>query len=424
MPIRMTMLREVREYFLRDRWPRKRILSDGLSTHVEGIIKDVRERGDRALMDLTEKFDGVKLDIVKIRVDHEEMEKAYDKVSDDQIAAIEAAKRRIQEFEKSLLSKLNFKYVDELGVEVRWEPRPIESVGCYVPGGRYPYPSSLLMTVVPAKVAGVSRVVVCTPPLRDGSVHPLILVAADICGVDEIYRIGGAHAIAAMAYGTESIKPVKKIVGPGNLYVMAAKLLVSRDVPIDHPAGPSEIMILADESANPHHIALDLVSQMEHGPGSAAILVTTSTSLAERVHEDLTRLVEDAQMSGDMWLLAAENVDEAINFINDFAPEHLEIIAEDARGLSNRIYSAGLILVGDSTPVALSDYCLGTNHVIPTGGYGHVFQPLSVFEFIKFAIIVECPSEALRRLSKTATTLAESEGLVNHALAIRERIRS
>ncbi|MEM1514612.1 MAG: histidinol dehydrogenase [Candidatus Bathyarchaeia archaeon] len=421
MPGRIFKLSEIRENFLRDRWPRKRGLYDEILDYVEKIIRDVREQGDRALIELTEKFDGVKLNINRIKVTPEEIEEAYNKVSEEQISAIEAAKRRIYVFEKDLLSKMSFEYIDDLGVKMQLKPWPIESIGCYVPGGRFPYPSTLLMTTVPAKTAGVSRVIVCTPPLKTGEVHPLILVTADIGGVDEIYRVGGAQAIAAMAYGTESIKPVKKIVGPGNRYVAAAKLLVSRDTPIDHPAGPSEIMVLADETANPHHIALDLVSQLEHEFGSISVLVTTSMDLAKRVYEDVVCMI-DAQLDECAWLLIADDLDEAIDFINSFAPEHLEIIAKDSYEISSRIYSAGLILIGDSTPVSISDYCLGISHVIPTGGYGHVYQPLSVLDFIKFICIAECPTEALRKLSDAAITLAESEGLTKHALAISRRV--
>jgi len=423
LPAKIMRLNEMQEILLRNRWPRKRILNNELLSYIEGIIKNVRERGDQALIELTEKFDGVKLNADRLRVNPKEIMEAYGMVSEKQISALETAKKRIYDVERNLLSKMNFEYTDELGVKVCWRPKPIESIGCYVPGGRFPYPSTLMMAVIPAKVAGVSRVIVCTPPSKNGGVHPLTLVAADICGVNEVYRVGGAQAIAAMAYGTESIKPVKKIVGPGNQYVMAAKLLVSRDVPIDHPAGPSEIMVLADETANPYHVALDLASQMEHGPGSIAILVTASSRLAECVYENIKCLVKDARLNGDILLLTADDMNEAIKFINNFAPEHLEIIAEDAHRLSMEVYSAGLILIGGSSPAPISDYCLGTNHVIPTGGYGHVYQPLSVLNFIKFTVIAECPQEALRKLSESAITMAESEGLVNHALAIGERVK-
>jgi len=421
LPAKIMKVCEARDYLLKDRWPKKRGLDAELLSYVEEIIRDVKERGDRALIDLTEKFDGVKLSVDRLRVSREEIERAYSMVSEKQASALEDAKKRIYEVEKAFLSRIGFEYTDELGIKICWRPKPLESVGCYVPGGKFPYPSTLLMTVIPAKVAGISRVIVCTPPSKNGEIHPITLVAADICGVNEIYRVGGAQAIAAMAYGTESIRPVEKIVGPGNQYVMAAKLLVSKDVPIDHPAGPSEIMILADETANPYYVALDLVSQVEHGPGSIAVLVTTSTRLIKKVYDSIKCLISDGD--GDILLLIADDIDEAIGFANDFAPEHLEIIAEDAGGLSMRICSAGLMLIGGYSPVSISDYCLGTNHVIPTGGYSHVYQPLSVLNFIKFTVTAECPPQALRDLSAIAITLAESEGLVKHALAIGERVK-
>lgn len=424
MPNRIVELKEARELLLKDRWPRKRGLDGELLSYVEGIIREVRERGDKALVEFTERFDGVKLDASRLRVGPEEIEEAYKMVSDEQISAIETIKNRVYEFERSLLSRISHTYIDDIGVEIVWRPHPLESVGCYVPGGRFPYPSTLIMTVTPAKVAGVPRIVICTPPSKDGRIHPLVLVAADICGIHEIYRVGGAHAIAAMAYGTESIKPVEKIVGPGNRYVVAAKLLVSQVVPIDHPAGPSEIVILADETADPHYVTLNLISQMEHGPGSVGILVTTSLELAKRVREEITHLAEDIGLCSEPSLVVANDLDETIGFINDFAPEHLEIIAKNAHELASKVHSAGLVLIGDSTPVSISDYCLGTNHVIPTGGYSRAYSPLSVLDFVKFVCIARCPPEALDFLSKRAITLAKSEGLLNHALSIIERVRS
>lgn len=420
-------LSEARESLLKDRWPSRRTLDQDLLRYVEDIIADVRRRGDQALMEFTEKFEGVRLGADRLRVSGEEIEEAYSKVSSEQIVAIETAKRRIEEFERAILSRISLDHVNGSGVIISRRYRPIRSAGCYVPGGRFPYPSTLLMTAVPAKVAGVPRVIVCTPPARDGKVHPLTLVAADICRVDEVYRVGGAHAIAALAYGTETIKPVEKIVGPGNRYVLAAKMIVSRDVPIDHPAGPSEVMVLADGGADPRYVALDLISQAEHGPDSIAILVSPSERLSREVLREATRLISGHGLgggaSGEILILEAGDIDEALEFVNDFAPEHLEIIAEDADGLSERVRSAGLILIGPSTPVALSDYCIGTNHVLPTGGYSHAYQSLSVLSFVRLVNIVKCQPDALRKLSTSAKTLAISEGLMWHAMAIDERVR-
>ncbi|MEM1531014.1 MAG: histidinol dehydrogenase [Candidatus Bathyarchaeia archaeon] len=432
MLVKVLRLKDARELALADRWPSRRGLDPGLLDYVEKIIREVRERGDKALIDLTEKFDGTRLTVERLRVSREEIKDAYSIVGEEQISAIKLARDRVERFERSILERARFEYGDELGVRIRREYRPIRSVGCYVPGGIAAYPSTLIMAAVPARVAGVRRVVVCSPPRRDGSVNPLILVAADICGIEELYRVGGIQAIAALAYGTETIKPVDKIVGPGNRYVLAAKSIISRDVPIDHPAGPSEIMVLADDSANPHYIALDMISQAEHDPNSTSILVTTSRRIAELVLEKLIHLIERAP-SGDRikaalerngLILVADSMDEAIEFANDFAPEHLEIIAEKPYEISERINSAGLILIGAYTPVSISDYCLGTNHILPTGGFSHVYSSLSALNFIKFVNVAECPKGALMELSGCARTLAKSEGMLNHASAIDGRLKA
>jgi histidinol dehydrogenase len=432
LPLGVFRLNDVRSSLLKERWPEKKSLDQDLLEHVRRIIEDVRRRGNSALIDLTAKFDGVKLSVEDLKVSRREVEEAYSRVSDEQILAIKIVRDRVERFERNILERIQFEYEDDLGLRIRREIRPIRSVGCYVPGGRAAYPSTIAMTVVPAKVAGVPRIAICSPPQKDGGINPLTLVAADICGADEFYRVGGAQAIAALAYGTETIKPVDKIVGPGNRYVLAAKQMVSSDVPIDHPAGPSEIMILADDTANPRYIAMDLISQAEHGADSIAILLTTSVNVAESSLKEIMRLLDQvpnrsivrASIESNGFILVAENMDEAIEFINDFAPEHLEIIAEGAHEISKKIYSAGLILIGHTTPVSLSDYSLGTNHVLPTGGYGRVYQSLSVLNFIKCINIAECTIKALEALYSSAKVLAESEGLLNHALAIGGRIKS
>ncbi len=432
MPIKILRLSDTCKSVLKDRWPRRRSLDPKLLRYAEDIIEDVRRRGDRALLDLTLKFDGVRLEVDQLGVNREEIEEAYSKVNERELSAIKIAKERVERFEKEILKRMKFKYEDELGVKIQREYRPIRSVGCYVPGGGAAYPSTVIMTVVPAKTAGVPRVAVCSPPQKAGRVNPLTLVAADICGVDEFYKVGGIQAIAALAYGTETIRPVDKIVGPGNQYVLAAKNVISRDVPIDHPAGPSEIMVLADETANPRYIALDLISQAEHGPDSIAVLVTTSIEAAESVFKVLLRLVDEAPngetirkaLERNCLILIAESMDEAVEFANEFAPEHLEIIAKNAHEISGKICSAGLILIGGYTPASLSDYCLGTNHVLPTGGFSHVYSALSVLNFIRCMNIAECPKEALGKLWAYAKLLAEGEGLLNHASAIEERLKN
>lgn len=412
------------------RWPKTRKISPELEGYVEAIIEEVERRGDDALVDLTMKFDGVELSSGDLLVRREEVEKAYEEVDEEQISAIELSKQRVENFERNLLTRLNFQY-ESKGVKIDGCTFPLRSVGCYVPGGRAPYPSTLIMTVVPAKVAGVPRVVVCSPPKGGGGIEPLTLVAADICGADEIYRIGGAQAVAALAYGTETIRPVEKIVGPGNKYVQTAKKLVSKDVPIDMPAGPSEIVILADASADPRIVALDMISQAEHGPDGVSILVTTSENLAEAAVKEFEErigflpdieTVVQASMR-NVLVLVCENLERALAFVNEFAPEHVEVMMEDARDVAEKITSAGLILVGEHTPVAASDYCLGTNHVLPTAGYSHAFSGLSVLDFTRRVNIVEGSEEGLSKVMRSVKILAESEGFENHARAVEGRFK-
>jgi len=404
-------------------------LTEELENYVKAIIDDVRRRGDAALTDFSKKFDNVNLTAENFRVTKEEISNAYSLVSNEQISALEFLKEKIENVEKCFLKRIKATIEDD--VKIRSLPIPIQSVGCYVPGGEAAYPSTLVMTVTPAKVAGVPRVAVCSPPTSRGKISPLTLVAADICKADEIYKIGGAHAIAALAYGTESIKPVMKIVGPGNKYVTMAKLLVSRNVAIDMPAGPSEILILADETADPQIVALDMISQAEHGADSISGLVTTSKELAENVVKELEmrvpslrkgKTVADA-LSKNGFIIICERLNEAIEFVNTFAPEHLEIIAKNSVKIAGEITSAGIVLEGQYAPVSASDYGIGTNHVLPTSGYGHVFSGLSVLDFVKRVSFVECSKKGLLRLMDNVKVLAEAENLPNHFLAVEGRFK-
>ncbi|MEM3624332.1 MAG: histidinol dehydrogenase [Nitrososphaerales archaeon] len=403
-----------------------------LENYVKEIIDEVRKNGDKALINFVRKYDGVKVDIEKFKVEREEIDKAYESVKEDEISALIFSKRRIEDFQKTLLKRLEFKWYDEeRDVQVTNLALPVESVGCYVPGGYSPYPSSLLMAVVPAKVAKVPRIAVCSPPMSNGNLSPILLVAADICGVDEIYKIGGAHAIAALAYGTESVKPVKKIVGPGNKYVTTAKILVSKDVAIDMPAGPSEILILADDSANPHFITLDLISQAEHSPDSVCGLVTTSKELASKVIVELEKTIVNLErveiikkaLTQNGFIVICDCIDEAIEFVNNFAPEHLEIVTKEFDKIAKQIKSSGMILLGPYSPVSASDYCIGTNHILPTGGFAKVYSNLSVIEFVKRVSVVRCSKEGLIKMVKPISMLARREGLINHAIAVEERAK-
>jgi len=412
---------------LTNRWPNTRRLDSKLMSYVEKIICEVRRRGDSALIEFEERFDGVKLSPDRLRVSRGDIEKAYEKTSDKLISAIEYSKSRIEAFQREILSRLRFVY-EENGLRIRSCTSPIRRLGCYVPGGEAAYPSTLIMTATPAKVAGVPEIAVCSPPKSGGEVNPSILVAADICGVDEIYRLGGVQAIAALAYGTQTVRSVDKIVGPGNRYVQAAKMLVSMDLPIDIPAGPSEILVIADESADPRLVALDMISQAEH-LDAVSILVTTSRKLAENVVKMLERLVESSpnrrsvseNLLRNGLVLVCRSLEEAVRIANEFAPEHLEVMTEDPWNIAEKITSAGLILVGSDTPVAASDYCLGTVHVLPTGGFSHVYSGLSVLDFVKRFYIAECSKMRLQELRSDLKVLAETEGLINHYLAVEER---
>ena len=429
LKIKILEVSAVSPQVLEGRSPRIRKFDSELADYVKPIIEEVKRRGDEALVDFTMKFDGVKLSPDGLRVDREDVAKAYGEVGEEQISAIEFAKSRVEAFQRELLRRLNFEYGSN-GVKVRSCSSPIRRVGCYVPGGEAAYPSSLLMSIVPAKVAGVPEIAVCSPPRSGGEVNPLILVAADICGVEEIYKVGGVQAVAALAYGTESIQRVDKLFGPGNEYVMMAKILVSRDVPTDLPAGPSEILVLADETADPRLVASDLVSQAEHADG-VSVLVTTSRELAEMVAKELEQMASSLpnrqtvarNLSRSCQVLVCKDMREAISFVNDFAPEHLEVMTRDHWSISEEMTSAGLILMGKYTPVSASDYCLGTVHILPTEGFCHIYSGLSVFDFVKRFNVVECSKEGLLKARSHVKTLAESEGLANHALAVEARFR-
>lgn len=392
---------------------------------VESIIKKVIENGDSALIYFTKEFDGVDIRHLGIEVDEDEIRSAYESVNYDFIEAINMCKDRLETFERKLLSNLVFELNDEIGVRISQIVRPINSVGCYIPRGQMGYPSTVIMTCVPAKVAGVKRIVVCTPPRKDGSISPYVLVAADIVGVDSIYRVGGAHAIAALAYGTESIEKVDKIVGPGNIYVSIAKLLVSQFVPIDFFAGPTELLIFADEYADPKQIVYDMISQAEHDPHTLIGLITTSKKIAEgvldmlmnKLNKELEKkaVVEPSITNG---FIAYGNIKICLKFINNFAPEHLHILARNPDEIVSNIDNAGVILLGPFTPTSLSDYCLGTNHVLPTMGRAKQFSGLSVIDFVKIIRVAKADKNYIRKYGSYAKKLAKIERFIYHAKSI------
>ena len=394
---------------------------------VKAIISQVAKNGDTALIELTEKFEKVRLETKDLRVNLKEIKEAYKQVENRQVQALRFMKNKVSTFEQLALKQVGFETSQE-GVTVQSVSRPVESVGCYVPGGQATYPSTLVMTAVPAKVAGVPRIVVCSPPNAKGKVNPMILVAADICGVDEVYKVGGAQAIAALAYGTETIKPVCKIVGPGNKYVTMAKVLVSPDVAIDMPAGPSEVLVLADDSADSRLIAYDMISQAEHSGDSVVGLITTSEKTALQVQKNLVKLTLSAPRSEKIseslekygFIIVCGGMDEAVALVNRFAPEHLEVFAASARVLAEKL-TAGLILIGPYSPVALSDYCSGTNHVLPTGGFAQAFSGLSALDFTRRVSIVESSKTGLEKVKSSIKVMTEAENLPNHYKAIEAR---
>ena len=396
-------------------------------TTVSDILNDVRENKDNAVKAYTAKFDKAELDDLK--VSEEEIKKAYDELDGELIKALESASSNIEKFHKAQIPE-EWEMEVIPGITAGQIIRPINSVGCYIPGGRAVYPSTILMTVIPAKIAGVDRIIACSPPGPDGKIQAAILVAADLAGVDEIYKCGGAQAIAAMAYGTESIAKVEKIVGPGNIFVTAAKKLVYGDVDIEFPAGPSEVLILADESAIPEYIAYDFLSQSEHDPNASCFLVTDSERIANESNELIEKFAKEAKRSEIIaeslaqhgHVILCNTMDEAIDFTNEYAPEHLIISTKEDKTVLDRIKNAGSIFLGKYSPVAAGDYGSGTNHVLPTGGGAKMYSGLSTETFIKKPTVQTLTKEGIKELSKTVLPIAEYEGFYAHADSIKVRL--
>ena len=397
---------------------------------VKAIVDDVRQRGDAALVEYAKKFDNIDIEPSEFRVKTNEIKRAYSKVSNEEVRALKNLKKRVAKLDSILLKQLKSVGMRDDGLTISLKVSALESVGCYVPGGKAIYPTSLVMCCVPAKIAGVKRVVVCSPCSQSKEIAPILLVAADICGVDEIYKIGGAQAIAALAYGTRTIKPVNKIVGPGSIYVAQAKILVSNDVAIDNPAGPSEILIIADESADAKDVARDLISQAEHGQDSVSGLVSTSKTLIDKVAKEVGSMLKkvhrkemvEKSIAENAFMLECDSLQTATEFANAFAPEHLEIITKNATAVAKKINSSGVVLLGRYTPVASSDYGLGTNHVLPTGGSATTSSGLSALDFVKRIYVAQATKSSLAKLAKDMGVLAKAEGLINHYRAIEERL--
>ena len=389
---------------------------------VQSILNDVRKNGDSAVKKYERKFNGRKTS--QLRVSAKEIKEAQSKISRKERSALRDMSARLLSRQKILANPWL-----EAGSVYR-DFVPIPSVGCYIPGGQARYPSSVVMSVVPARKAGVKRIVVVSPPNRDGKIDPLTIVAAKMCGATEIYKVGGAQAIGALAYGTKSIPKVDKIVGPGGKFVSIAKLLVSDQTAIDMVAGPTELGIIADASSDPDLVALDLISQAEHSKDTMCFVITQSKIMAKQIQKSIEKLIPGTERSSIIkesiskngFIAICKNQNEVIELANKIAPEHMELMVKNARSFSKKITGAGLLLIGKNTPSAASDYLLGTNHILPTNGFGRTRGGLSVLDFSKLQTIVESKKSTLRKISKSLKALTDAEDLPNHYKAVKRRL--
>lgn len=402
---------------------------DQYADSVNEILSNVKENGDKAIFDYTKKFDGADINAENILVTKEEIQEAYDSLENKEL--VDIIRKSLNNIKVYHEKQKQYSWFDSKpdGSLLGQKVTPISRVGVYVPGGKAAYPSSVLMNVIPAKVAGVEEIVMVTPPGKDGKVNPNTLIAANEAGVDKIYKVGGAQAIGALAYGTESIKKVDKIVGPGNIFVALAKKAVFGFVSIDSIAGPSEILVLADETANPKYVAADLLSQAEHDELASAILVTTSEELANEVSKWVDKFVKELSRTEIMekslenygYILVAETMDDAIDAANEIASEHLEILTKNPFDTMTRVKNAGAMFLGEYSSEPLGDYFAGPNHVLPTNGTAKFFSPLSVDDFIKKSSIISFSREALEPMSQDIQKFAKAEGLTAHANSIKVR---
>ena len=383
---------------------------------VQSILNDVRKNGDSAVKKYERKFNGRKTS--QLRVSAKEIKEARSKISRKEISALQTMSARLSNSSPKIQIRGSRKFV------------PIPSVGCYIPGGQARYPSSVVMSVIPAKIAGVKRIVVVSPPGRDGKIDPLTIVAAKKYGATEIYKVGGAQAICALAYGTKSIPKVDKIVGPGGKFVSIAKSLVSDQIAIDMVAGPTELGIIADASSDPELIALDLISQAEHSRDTMCFVITQSKTMAKQIQKSIEKLIPGTERSSIIkesiskngFIVVCKNENEMIRLANEIAPEHMELMVKNAKSLSKKITGAGLLLIGKNTPSSASDYLLGTNHILPTNGFGRTRGGLSVLDFLKLQTVIESKKSGLRKISKSLKVLTDAEDLPNHYKAVKRRL--
>ena len=398
-------------------------------TIVKSILKNVKKNGDKAIRKYEKKFSGANLS--SLSLSQSEIKIAYSKVSKTELSALRLTKTRLEKTEFIIKSILKNKIINNDGIKISKKFVPIESVGCYIPGGLAQYPSSVIMSVVPAKVAGVKKVVVVSPPNSDGKLDPLTIVAAKICGADEIYKIGGVQSIAALSYGTKTVSKVDKIVGPGGAFVTTAKYMISDQTGIDMLAGPTELGIVADNSTNPKFVALDLISQAEHSNDAFCYLITNSEKLAKSVSAIISELISKIQrenfvktsLKKNGFIAICQTKSDMIKLANTLAPEHLQIMTKNPQSFSSKINTPGLILLGNDTPSSASDYILGSNHILPTNGFGKIRGSLSVLDFIKISTQVTCSKSSLSKISKHLNILTQNEGLPNHFEAVRGRLK-
>ena len=383
---------------------------------VQSILNDVRKNGDSAVKKYERKFNGRKTS--QLRVSAKEIKEARSKISREEVTALQTMSARLSNSSPKIQIRGSRKFV------------AIPSVGCYIPGGQARYPSSVVMSVIPAKIAGVKRIVIVSPPDRDGKIDPLTIVAAKKCGATEIYKVGGAQAIGALAYGTKSIPKVDKIVGPGGKFVSIAKSLVSDQTAIDMVAGPTELGIIADASSDPELIALDLISQAEHSRDTMCFVITQSKTMAKQIQKSIEKLIPGTERSSIIkesiskngFIAVCKNENEMIGLANEIAPEHMELMVKNAKTLSKKITGAGLLLIGKNTPSSASDYLLGTNHILPTNGFGRTRGGLSVLDFLKLQTVIESKKSGLRKISKSLKVLTDAEDLPNHYKAVKRRL--
>ena len=383
---------------------------------VQSILNDVKRNGDSAVKKYERKFNGRQTS--QLRVSVKEIKEARSRISREEVTALQAMSARLRKSSPKIQIRGSSKFV------------PIPSVGCYIPGGEARYPSSVVMSVIPAKIAGVKRIVVVSPPDRDGKIDPLTIAAAKICGATEIYKVGGGQAIGALAYGTKSIPKVDKIVGPGGKFVSIAKSLVSDQTAIDMIAGPTELGIIVDANSNPELVALDLISQAEHSKDTMCFVITQSKTMAKQIQKSIEKSIPGTERSSIIkesvskngFIAICKNENEMIELANKIAPEHMELMVKNTKTLSKKITGAGLVLIGKNTPSAVSDYLLGTNHILPTNGFGRTRGGLSVLDFLKLQTVVESDKLTLRKISKSLKTLTDAEDLPNHYKAVKRRL--